>query len=133
MKLPSGATGICDPQDCLGDGGWYFHATSQNWFLSSTLTAVLLLAPLQAGRIHCRVLNKVSCEGEPQSPPKCRCKHVSCQNRWLRLEGLVWLVSHAEEILSPFVALLELCHPSAAKANVTAVLFEAALINLSPQ
>lgn len=38
MKLLSGATGICDPQDSLVWGD-YFHATSQNWFLSSPLTA----------------------------------------------------------------------------------------------
>lgn len=58
--------------------------------------------------------------------------NMSRQNQRLQPEGLIWLVSRAEEILSPFIASLELCHPSVTKANVTAVLFEAALINSSP-
>lgn len=49
-----------------------------------TRSKILLLAPLQPGRIHYRVLNQI-CEGELQSPP--RCKHVWCQNRWLHPKG----------------------------------------------
>lgn len=47
--------------------------------------------------------------------------------------GVSLATSKAEEMPTPFISLLELCHSSVTKVNITAVLFEAALINSSPR
>lgn len=93
---------------------------------------ILLLASLQPGTICCRVLNQISCDREPQNPSKFRHKHASCQSNGSIPKGYFGSWAGLEKSSLPFIASLELCHSSVTKANVTAVLFEAALINSSP-